>query len=229
MDKERETVETPVVDDPRYQPPYPQKFHSFWPRHAIQAGLFVAIVYGIIIFLANRYPLPMDPNMPPLPDDGMYIPGPEWYYLLFLQPFWYLKGDTKNLQFLGTFVVPLVLLIIFVLVPFLLGRLSITGIAWRIIAFAPFLLIGAAIVFSGFQGKTLGCPSCHNPYMGERQAYPPMNFADFYSTDRQRQIEVGKYRASKVEAGGGNIRGQVETYKDANWQMRHYYEPTFTW
>lgn len=229
MNNESETVNEPVVVDPRYAPPYPQQFHAFWPRHAIQAFIMVAVFYGLIIFLANKFPLPTDASMPPFPDDGMYIPGPEWYYLFFLQPFWYLIGDLKNLQFLGTFIVPLFLAVFFVLVPFIFGKLSIKGIAWRIIAFVPFLLIGTAIVLSGYQSKSVGCPSCHNPYMGERQAHPPMNFSQYYKEDRQRQIDVGRYRASKVEAGGGDVRGQEETYKDANWQMRHFYEPTFTW
>ena len=48
-------------------------------------------------------------------------------------------------------------------------------------------------------------------------------------------MAVGKYRAGKssgVNEAGEQVYdtgGEAESYKDANWQMRHMYEPTFTW
>lgn len=218
--------------DPRYAPPYPQNFHTFWPKHVIMAGSMVLLFASLIVFLSYKYPLPTDiMNYPPLPDDGMYIPGPEWTYLFFLQPFWYLTGDRSSLQFIGTLIIPLAVLILIIFVPFLFRKKRLSGILWRIFAFLPFILIGAGIIYSGYPAKLHGCPSCHSPYQGARQAMPPMNVAEYYKTNRAKQIEVGKYRASKVEAEsvGGVVRDEVETYKDANWQLRHIYEPTFTW
>jgi hypothetical protein len=46
--------------------------------------------------------------------------------------------------------------------------------------------------------------------------------AGFYREGRQRQIQVGKYRV-------GSAGGAAQSYKDANWQLRHYYEPAMTW
>lgn len=221
--------ETKETLDPRYAPPYPQNFHKFWPRHVVKAGTIVVSFIGLVVFLAYNFRLPTDPNMPPLPDDGMYIPGPEWYYLFFLQPFWYLTGELTKWRFIATFIIPVLLIILVVLVPLLLRRISLSGMIWRLLAFFPFVVIGAGIIYSGYPAKLHGCPSCHNKQMGERQALPPMNVAEFYRNERQRQIKVGKYRASKTDTEGGEVRGQIETYKDANWQMRHIYEPTFTW
>lgn len=224
--------ETKETIDPRYAPPYPQEFHKFWPRHVIKAGIIVISIIALIVFLAYKFSLPADPNNPPMPDEGMYIPGPEWYYLFFLQPFWYLTGDLTKWRFVATFIVPLTIIFAVVIVPFIFRKITLSGLIWRLLAFFPFVLIGAGIIFSGYQAKTQGCPSCHNPFMGARQAMPPMDIAEYYGTNRQRQIEVGKYRASKSESeaeGGGAVRDEVETYKDANWQMRHIYEPTFTW
>jgi len=219
--------------DPKYAPPYPQNFHTFWPKHAIKAGTVVLIVVSLIVLLAYNYRLPTDPmNNPTLPDDGMYIPGPEWTYLFFFQPFWYLKDNLAQWRFVGTLIIPLVFIIFIVAIPFIFRKKRLSGIIWRVIAFLPFILIGAGIIYSGYPAKLHGCPTCHSPEQGVRQAYPPMNVAEFYKVDRASQIEVGKYRASKVEAeeaGGGDVRGEVETYKDANWQLRHIYEPTFTW
>lgn len=220
-------IEKPA--DPRYAPPYPQDFHTFWPRHVIKAGTVVILTVLLITFLAYWFRLPTDPNYPPLPDDGMYIPGPEWTYLFFLQPFWYLTGDSTKWRFVTTFIIPIIFLGIIILVPLFFRKTAMSGIIWRLSAFLPFVLIGTAIVYSGYPAKLHGCPSCHNPMMGERQALPPMNVAEYYKTSRQKQIEVGKYRASKSDSEGTQVRGQEETYKDANWQMRHIYEPTFTW
>ena len=218
--------------DTRYSPPYPQSFHRFWPKHVIKASAVVILFVSLIVFLAYMYRLPTDiMDYPPLPDDGMYIPGPEWTYLFFLQPFWYLKDDLAKWRFIGTLIIPLTFIILITLVPFIFKKKRLSGIVWRVLAFLPFLLIGAGIVYSGDPAKLHGCPSCHSPRQGVRQALPPMDVAEYYKTNRASQIEVGKYRASKVESEsvGGDVRGEVETYKDANWQLRHIYEPTFTW
>ena len=91
------------------------------------------------------------------------------------------------------------------------------GLIWEV----PF----GAVVAGGSPAKTLGCPSCHNPMMGERQALPPAEMGKYYRVERQRQVNLGGYNVGAEEhsgTGGGS-------YKDANWQLRHFYEPTMTW
>jgi GH25 family lysozyme M1 (1,4-beta-N-acetylmuramidase) len=56
--------------------------------------------------------------------------------------------------------------------------------------------------------------------MGVRQALPPTNLGKYYREAREQQIKVGRYRVGS---------GAAESYKDANWQLRHFYEPTMTW
>ncbi|MCP5114902.1 MAG: hypothetical protein GY953_29070, partial [bacterium] len=101
-------------------------------------------------------------------------------------------------------------------------RLS-TGVKLLMGAGALAIWVGmtASVVGSGYPAKTTGCTSCHNPMMGVRQALPPADMAEYYRGSRQLQIEVGGYRAGSTDG--------VESYKDANWQLRHYYEPTMTW
>ncbi len=79
----------------------------------------------------------------------------------------------------------------------------------------------AGVVGTSYPAKTTGCTSCHNPMMGVRQALPPVDFAKYYREVREPQVLVGNYRAGST--------GGAESYKDTNWQLRHYYEPTMTW
>lgn len=217
-----------LIRDPKYAPPYPQDFHAFWPKHALRAGFSMALTFAIIVALAYTFQVPTDPNMPPLPDEGMYIPGPEWYLFLIFQPFWYLTGDQAHLLPLGTFWLPLVILVSLIGLPFVVGRKKWSGVRMslyaKVIAGMMATVVWAVVlggtVGAGYPAKTTGCLSCHNVMMGVRQALPPADIGKYYRESRQRQIDVGRYR---IGTGVG------QSYKDANWQLRHFYEPTMTW
>ncbi len=219
-----------IIKDPKYDPPYPQSFYAFWPKHAIKATIYVLILLVGPFLLAYTFQVPADPNMPPLPDDGASIPAPEWYLFLLFQPFWYLVGENAKWLSIGTFWLPLVVVVFLFLVPFIFKRRTQVGarmplIKKLLLALVLWLFWGAilaGVVGAGHHAKTYGCASCHNPMMGVRQALPPANMAEFYNTERARQIQVGKYRI-----GDQNHMGA--SYKDANWQLRHFYEPTMTW
>ena len=227
------------LSDPRYPPDiYTKGLHKFWPQHAIKGSIAVIVTIALIVILAYNYRLPAPADLAgntTLPDDGMYIPGPEWYFLFLLQPFWYLKGALAKWQFIGTFLIPGLGILFLISVPFLFrNKNKVNSIGKRLRYLLPPLIVFGIIIFgiakNGYQAKLHGCIACHNPSTGVRQNRPPMDVADYYKNNRARQIEVGKYRASKTGTEGESVIGQeVETYKDANWQMRHIYEPTFTW
>lgn len=229
MEKPEQTQRALLVDA-KYASPYPQAFHRFWPRHAIKAGLVVVVFVTALVLLAQHYPVPTDPNMPPMPDEGATIPAPEWYLFLLFQPFWYLTGDQVWLRPVGTFWLPLLFVVGLLAIPFLFGRQRASGARSKLLKRLLIGLVGwvvwsagmAAVGGSGYPAKTTGCTSCHNPMMGVRQALPPANMGKFYREARQQQIDVGKYRI-------GDTMGMGDSYKDANWQLRHFYEPTMTW
>ncbi len=228
MDSDKTSPDMKI--DPKYAEPYPQAFYRFWPRHVIMVVIIAGAFMGLLFWLANQYPLPTDQNMPPMPDEGAYIPAPEWYLFMLFQPFWYLTGDNAWLRPLGTFWLPLLILIGLVALPFVFGRKRAAGGRMKLLKRLGIGLIGlvvwtagmAAVGGSGYPAKTNGCISCHNPMMGVRQALPPSDMGKFYREKRQQQIEVGRYRI-------GNTMGMGDSYKDANWQLRHFYEPTMTW
>lgn len=222
--------EKEIIRDPKYDPPYPQEFDRFWPRHALKAIAVVVITFAIIVALAWFYRVPTDFNMPPLPDDGAYIPGPEWYLIFIFQPFWYLTGELVKWRSIGTFWIPVTIVVAGVILPFVFGRKRASGkrlptfpkVIMGIGALAIWGLMTMGVVGSSYPAKTTGCISCHNPMMGVRQALPPPDMAKFYREGRKQQISVGRYRV-------GSATGSAQSYKDANWQLRHYYEPTMTW
>ncbi|MEN8129557.1 MAG: hypothetical protein ABFS45_05050 [Pseudomonadota bacterium] len=214
----------------KYAPPYPQAFYTFWPKQVIRASTLVTIVFLTIVLLAYFFQMPADLNMPPLPNEGEYIPAPEWYLFLLFQPFWYLTGDNAGWLPVGTFWLPVLFITLLFLVPYVLGRRKTSKVRLvttkKLLLALPiglFWIIGmAGVVGSGYPAKTTGCASCHNPMMGARQALPPADMGQYYKVERQRQINVGRYRAGDTTGGAGG-------YKDANWQLRHFYEPTMTW
>jgi len=218
-----------VIPDPKYDPPYPQSFYPFWPKHALSACLLVTVVLIGLLLLSHYFRIPTDINMSPLPDDGMNIPSPEWYLFALFQPFWYLIGDNAKWLSIGTFWIPLAAFLFLLFVPVIFRQREQPRVRMRTSAkVASLCVVGViwlagmgSVVASGSPAKTQGCLACHNVYMGVRQALPPANISEYFRTERQRQIELGGY----------NIGGQggPGSYKDSNWQLRHFYEPTMTW
>jgi hypothetical protein len=195
--------------------------------------MLVAAVLAALLLLAFLIRVPMDPAMPPLPDEGMYVPSPEWYLFLLFQPFWYLTGDNVKWLPLGTFWLPVLALAFLFLVPAMfrrrvVERTKLTGAAKAKLLVAAglvWVVFMGSVVGAGGPAKTLGCPSCHNPNMGDRQALPPASMAEYYRKERQQQVNVGRYNIGSEDHGGA----EGGSYKDANWQLKHFYEPTMTW
>ena len=226
-----ETQKKAIIIDPKYAAPYPQRFYRFWPGHVFKVTLVLLVVLAAIVMLSYYFQVPVDPNMPPLPYEGANIPAPEWYLFFLFQPFWYMTGDYAALRSIGTFWLPLLFLFGLVALPFILGKNSkepgtSLGLGKRLLlGMVAWLVWGlgmAAVAGSGYPAKTTGCVSCHNPMMGVRQALPPADMGKYYRENRQQQIDVGRYRI-------GDAKGVGDSYKDANWQLRHFYEPTMTW
>lgn len=214
-----------------------KKGRKFYPHHVAQSTIMAAIIFAALLILSYYFRVPSDPLNVPMPDDGMYIPGPEWYSIFFFQPFWYLTGKLKKFEIIGTFFLPVIVFLSLLILPFLhrkkegKARLSSSRkLTVSISVLIVGLLVAVAIVRSGYPAKVHGCTSCHNPSMGVNMGMPPLDVGEYYRVQRQRQIQVGKFKAGKTVGEEMTVvHGAAESYKDANWQMRHMYEPTFTW
>jgi|TARA_B100000315_G_scaffold216740_1_gene216857 hypothetical protein len=219
-----------IIIDPKYAPPYPQEFHRFWPTHAIKAAMAMLIAFVAIIVLAYLFQVPTDHTRPPLPDHGAYIPAPEWFLFFVFEPFWHLTGKNAVWLQVGTFWIPLVGVVFLLLVPFLFGRkkASAQGLptARKVVlglgALTAWVVLIGGVVGSGYHTKTTGCISCHTPMADRTQALPPADMARYFRDVRQMEIDIGRHRLD--ESGETS-----ESYKDANWQLRHFYAPTENW
>ena len=186
--------------DEKYAPPYPQEFDRFWPKHSFKAGIAVVITLVLLVGLSVVFQVPTNHDMPPLPNHGMNIPAPEWYLLFLFEPFWQFTGDSAIWRQFGTFWIPL--------------------------AFAVWLVMTTVVVGGGHGAKTTSCISCHTPMAGKQISLPPADMAKYYREVREIEKMLGRHRLGE---GGGDSGMSPESFKDANWQLRHFREPTENW
>jgi ubiquinol-cytochrome c reductase cytochrome b subunit len=101
----------PVSEDP-YHPK--QKAEPFYPRQVLMDLSLTALLIiglGVLSFVA-----PMEVGPPANPADAQYIPRPEWYYLPIFQWLKYWHGPAA---ILGVLVVPTLLVLAILALPFL--------------------------------------------------------------------------------------------------------------
>ncbi len=131
----------PVDEDP-YHPK--QKADLFYPRQVLMDLSLTALLIVGLGLLCFFVPLQLGP--PANPADAQYIPRPEWYYLPIFQwlKYWHGAG-----AIVGVLVVPTVLVVAILAVPFL--DRSVERRPWRrpvamgAYAFVVFLLLGLGL------------------------------------------------------------------------------------
>jgi mono/diheme cytochrome c family protein len=100
---------------------YLDKYHQakskgvkFWPNVIYEDLLVTFAVFIILIMLATFVGVANEPKADP--SDSAYIPRPEWYFLFLFQLLKYFPG---SLEWIGTFVLPLIAVGVLFLLPFL--------------------------------------------------------------------------------------------------------------
>lgn len=180
---------------------------SYLLKHAsISMPFFVAI-----IILAKLLPIPSeDPDIIPLPLEGKFIPGPEWFYVVILLPIMYLKGFMAPL--FGVYI-PFTLFTLLAFLPYYLRGKAVTAAASTKkavsskgfkagLVIAITIIIFGLIFYGSYESPIYGCNACHNTYRGIRMGVPPPTFKD-------RKINP--------------------ILSDREWMMRHWYYPDVTW
>ncbi len=210
----------------------PKKAVQWWPHFVIRLAVAFVIVTALMVALALLIQVPYRaPETIPLPDEGENIPGPEWFFLLFWQGFYYLTGSLKKFNFIMPllaiflficmFMLPFLSKLSFDKVPGLKGLIAKTGAmrpgSLKNFMYATPVIVLAAFVFfaiftGGHKAKTFSCDSCHTGMEHKTflMSVPP-------NVDRY-------YNAPKI--GGVDAQGvPILIPKDSYWQLRHLYQP----
>ena len=197
-------------------------------------GLAVIITLGLLVCLSLVFQVPTNHSAPPLPNHGMNVPAPEWYLLFLFEPFWQFTGESAIWRQVGTFWLPLAIILFLFSIPFVLGRKAWDSqsrmaqgskIALALGAFVVWLVMTTAVVGGGHGAKTTSCISCHTPMAGTQIALPPADMAKYYREVREMEKILGRNRLGE----DGVEEKNHESFKDANWQLRHFREPTENW
>jgi len=91
-----------------------QKGERFWPDSIYKDLLVSFAIFVILILLATFIGVPGEPKADP--SDTSYIPRPEWYFMFLFQMLKYFPG---NLEWLGTTIIPGIVILVLLLLPFL--------------------------------------------------------------------------------------------------------------
>lgn len=91
-----------------------RKTQAFYPRQLLMDLVFALVLIGALAYLAHFHPVELGP--PANPAETNYLPRPEWYYRFFFQWLKYWQG---SLEVIGAIVIPSLVALFFILVPFL--------------------------------------------------------------------------------------------------------------
>ena len=91
-----------------------QKGERFWPDSIYKDLLVSFAIFVVLILLATFVGVPGEPKADP--SDTAYIPRPEWYFMFLFQMLKYFPG---KLEWLGTTIIPGIVILVLLLLPFL--------------------------------------------------------------------------------------------------------------
>ncbi len=111
---------------------------TFYPRQVLLDLAFAVIIIGCLGVLAHYAPTELGPKANPA--DTQYLPRPEWYYLPVFQWLKYWRG---SLAIVGILIIPGIIALIFLLLPFLDRRPE--RRPWK----RPLAVISYAAIFIG--------------------------------------------------------------------------------
>jgi menaquinol-cytochrome c reductase cytochrome b/c subunit len=91
-----------------------QKGVKFWPDIIYKDVVITLALFLVLIILATWVGVSQEPKADP--SDSAYIPRPEWYFLFLFQMLKYFPG---SLEWLGTTIIPIIVVLVLFLLPFI--------------------------------------------------------------------------------------------------------------
>ena len=129
------------------------KTGDFWPDQVAIDLIVSGFIFVLIVWLSAYYPPPF--TGPADPSDTAFEPKPEWNFLFLYQLLKFLKGP---LEVLGSVGIPTVIIILFVIVPFIDRKASYNPVNRPGMMIGGFIFVGFVLTFTiiGYNSKPPG-------------------------------------------------------------------------
>src|ERR1700680_4768661 len=179
----------PANEDP-YEPK--QKPELFYPRQVVMDLSLTALLIIGLGLLCFFVPVQLGP--PANPADAQYIPRPEWYYLPIFQWLKYWHGAASVI---GILVIPTVLVLAVIALPFL--DRSLERRPWkRPVAMGAYAFVLFALVVLGFRSQYL---DKHDPGVAQQLAKKNTEEAESMHKPFQSELSSASLAAANVALG----------------------------
>jgi len=179
----------------------------FYPYHAFKDTIASALVFAVLLTFAVYGHPPLDALADPT--DASYVPRPEWYFLSLFQLLKYFPGP---LEPLATMVIPGVIVLLLIALPFLdshpdrrpFKRPLVTG---------GFAVIGAAIIFLTYLGYK------DTPAHADPARWTPMAIAGREFAKEPQCVKC------HTQGGLANPIENTRVTRDPDWLIGHVRDP----
>ena len=126
---------------------------NFWPEQVAKDLIVSALIFLLLVGLSAHFPAPF--TGPADPGDAAFQPKPEWNFLFLYQLLKVFKGSA---EIIGTVGIPSLILIIFILVPFIDRKKTLNPTKRLGMMIGGFVFVAIVFTFTliGFYSKPLG-------------------------------------------------------------------------
>ncbi|MGC8783629.1 MAG: cytochrome b N-terminal domain-containing protein [Armatimonadota bacterium] len=162
-----------------------EKTQSLYPEHTARIAVGAVILSALMIWLSLSFPAPLEPRANPM--DTAYKPHPDFYVLWMHE---LVDFFPPNLEFVGSFVLPTLLVVLLLIVPFI-ERNPERQPRKRLLALSTGTLILLAIVALNVKGM---------------EALPePERLSPLEKRGQQVFVELKCYSCHGINGGGGPV------------------------
>jgi ubiquinol-cytochrome c reductase cytochrome b subunit len=187
--------------------PVEGEWTPFYPLHALKDTIVIAIVFAALMTFAIQVRAPLDAIADP--SDASYIPRPEWYFLSLFQLLKYFPG---KLEPIATMVIPGLVVMGLLLLPFLDTRDERRpSRRWFVMtAFCGGLFVIAVLTSLGLRDT---------PKTADINQWAPLSVAGYQFAHDDRCIACHK------EGGAANPIDETIMRRDPEWIVGHVRDP----
>jgi ubiquinol-cytochrome c reductase cytochrome b subunit len=205
----------------------------FWPDQVFKDAVIVTAIFVILTGLAAFFRAPFSGPLDIM--ETFYVPKPEWYFLFFYQT---LKAFHGWLEPVGTVGVPLVLTVLFFLLPFI-DRSTERNPARRptaMIVYSIFVVWVITMAVMGFYskpgaatGNTVGVKTVNSQTASSSSQDPPAQVSASVSRGASLFNSLGCIGCHKIQGRGGVIGPELDAKllqgKSSRWLITQIRDP----